>query len=76
MGEISLRWKGVQFARRQLNCGLQTFSPINFGDFDLPFDDYCDDDDDQQVSDNEDSTYGGEDNSECDATTFFLLGRR
>ena len=31
----SLQWKGVQFARQQLNIGLQIFSNINAGDFDL-----------------------------------------
>ena len=49
MGEISLRWKGIEFAEQQLNIGLQKFSDINAGDFDV----ICDtDSDEQQISDN------------------------
>ena len=55
MGEISSRWKGVQFARQQLNFGLQIFSRIKSGDFDLLFDEYCEDVDNEQVLDEESS---------------------
>ena len=71
MGEISVRWTGVQFARQQLNFGLQIISRIKSGDIDLPFDEYYEDVDNEQVSDeessddDEDCIYGGEDNSEC-----------
>lgn len=41
MGEISLRWKGVQFAKQQLNIGLQTFACITDGNFDLPLEEDC-----------------------------------
>ena len=50
MGEIFLRWKGIEFAKQQLNIGLQEFSGINAGDFDLIWDT---DSDEQQISDND-----------------------
>ena len=53
MGEIALRWKGIEFAKQQLNIGLQKFWDINAGDVDV----ICGtDNDDQQISDN-DSSY-------------------